>query len=118
MAGKRRRPGRPSKYTPALQGKAELYLRDFEKLGDVVPTVGGLARYLGVRRRTLQLWARDPNKPRFFRTLGRLMELQELTLINGGLSGELNSTFVILMLHNHGYGEKTQRTVRVSHRIR
>ncbi|MFS1583491.1 MAG: terminase small subunit [Candidatus Arsenophonus phytopathogenicus] len=58
----------------------------YKTVGDVVPSVAGLACYLGISRSTAQEYAKE----------------------NKEFSGEFNPTIVKLMLSNHGYAEKQE----------
>lgn len=97
--------GRPSKYNPELQAKADDYvLFGFEDQGDVVPSVAGLCCYLGIVRSTAHEW-RD-KYPRFSVTLEAISVKQENIALNGALGGQLNATIAKLVLANHGYSDK------------
>lgn len=101
--------GQPTKYTKAMQAKADAYASgDFRKAGDVVPSRVGLARFLKVSTPTLLNW-RDAH-PAFFTTLGTIQEEQHRMLVNGGLSSETNTVITKLMLSNHGYSDKIDNT--------
>lgn len=97
---------RPTKYNEEVQAKADGYLLRYEELGDVVPTVAGLAVYLGVSKSTVYLWAEK--NAQFSDTLKMVNAIQEARLSSGGLSNSMNATIVKLMLANHGYSEKSQ----------
>lgn len=98
--------GRPSKYSDAMQAKADEYLRAYKALGHVVPSRAGLACYLGIARSTTYEWGRDHLS--FSDTLEAIDALQECLSLNGGLKGDMNSTIVKLVLANHGYSDKIQ----------
>jgi hypothetical protein len=100
--------GRPSKYKPEYDDKALEYLERYEELGELVPTVAGLAMYLGVARSSVNLWAIQDDKPGFSEAFERIKTCQEIKLVSGGLGGAYNSAISKLMLHNHGYSEKTE----------
>jgi hypothetical protein len=57
-------------------------------LGDPIPSISGLAVYLNVQRRTLHEWAKDEDKVEFSNIYERLMALQEVELLRGGLTHE------------------------------
>lgn len=95
--------GRPTKYSEELLQKAEDYVNNYEKWGDVIPSIKGLARALGVHRDTLHAWARSGGKEAFSDTLEKLACMQEVVLLNKGLTGEFNAAMVKLALANHGY---------------
>lgn len=99
--------GRPTKYTDAIQKKADKYVDGgFTECGDIVPSRAGLALELRVSRETLTNW--EKAHPKFLGTLERLSWIQERVSLNGGLKGELNSTIVKLLLSNHGYSESSK----------
>lgn len=98
--------GAPTKYTPEIQKAADEYVNGgFVEVGDVVPSRAGLAIHLDLSRNTLGNWE---SHPKFLRTLEKVNFLQERISLNGGLSGNLNSTIVKLLLANHGYSDKQQ----------
>lgn len=100
--------GRPTKYSDEIQAKADAYVDGgFADVGDVVPSVAGLAVEIGLTRETLYQWQKE--KPRFSDTLARLRCLQERLSLNGGLKGDMNSTIVKLLLANHGYSDKLEQ---------
>ena len=96
--------GRPSKYNPELQAKADTYIYRLEELGHVVPSRVGLCCFLGIAKQTSFEW--EGIYPEFSATLRDVETLQEHMTLNGGLSGGLNSTIVKLVLANHGYSDK------------
>ena len=127
--------GRPTKYYPGVEVKVKEYLKerqDKEKLkvkqiieggkeqtvyeSDLIvdlPTVAGLASYIGVNKTTLYEWAKSYES--FSNALSSILQEQERRLLNNGLSGKYNSTIAKLILSsNHGYAEKTEGTVEHS----
>lgn len=103
--------GRPSKLTDELLQKAKDYLIfDFENVNDVVPSVAGLAIYLGVNKTSLyEFCSVDSELGRdFSNTLQSIKEKQEKMLISGGLRSTFNATISKLMLSNHGYSDKVE----------
>lgn len=101
--------GRPSKYNDEIQAKAEDYAMNFMAYGDPVPTVAGLADAIDIARSTLYLWQEE--HPAFSDTLERIDRRQQKFLISGGLTNEFNSAITKLMLHNHGYSDKSATDV-------
>lgn len=71
---------------------------------EVIPSVAGLALYLGVARSTLYEWE-EINKE-FSDTLGSLKAVQEVLLLNNGLTGKFTAPITKLALSNHGYSDK------------
>lgn len=98
--------GRPSELADCLVKAKEYLLGDYETFGDVVPSVAGLACYLGKSREAMYEYAR--NNKDFSDTLESIKTMQENKLINKGLTGEFNATITKLMLSNHGYSEKQE----------
>lgn len=117
-----RRVGRPLGYNAEIQAKADYYLANhnkknaeginegdegyFEEIGDVVPSVAGLCVYLDELRSNIYSWAGRDDCQELSDTLDKIQHKQEKLLLNGGLSGETNSTITKLMLCNHGYSDK------------
>jgi len=97
--------GRPTKYTPALQKKADEYVKNLPD-GQIVHSVEGLALHLGIHRDTCYAW-RDSIEE-FSDTLESVMKMQAVSLINNGLAGEFNSAITKLMMANHGYRDTSQ----------
>lgn len=85
---------------------AEKYLEEFKDNNELIPSIAGLALYLGVSRSTVNLWATQPDKKKFSDTLERIKARQEVLLLSGGLGGTMNSTITKLALANHGYSDK------------
>lgn len=97
--------GRPTKYTPEVQAQSDAYANGvYIERGDGVPSVAGLACYLGINRATLQRW-RDKH-PKFRGTLELIEHEQHRVALGKGITGEYNSTICKLVLANHGYSER------------
>lgn len=108
--------GRPSKYSKALQAKADKYVECFADLGDVLPTIEGLAIHLNLHRDTIDAWKNDPKKPAFSDTIENLMQRQKKLLLEKGLLSEYNATMAKLGLSaNHGMHDKEQRDHNHNH---
>ena len=103
--------GRNSLYTPELVEKAREYLTGYSSVGDLVPSIAGLACVLGITRETCYAWARDETKAEFSDILDQLMQRQERGLLNGGLGGEFNSSISKMMLTKHGYSDATKSEI-------
>lgn len=100
--------GAPTKYSQEIVDKARYYLEHYEKLGRQIPSMAGLALYLGVHRETLRLWGLDEEKDEFFGILDNIQAKQEEVLIDKGLNSDFNSNIVKLVLGKHGYSEKVE----------
>lgn len=100
---------RPTDYTPAILEKAERYISGgWKECGDKVPTVVGLAAEIGIARSTCYAWVKDDDKIEFSDILMRVEEIQERTLINGGLGGDFNPAITKMMMTKHGYSDKQE----------
>ena len=99
--------GRPTSYNDDIQEQAESYLFDWKEQGDAIPSIVGLACYLGVSKSTIYLW-RDIH-PTFSDTFSRILTYQEKITLNGGIKGDFNSTISKLVLANHGYHDKVDQ---------
>ncbi|EPL6584949.1 DNA-packaging protein [Providencia rettgeri] len=95
-----------SKFAESLVKAKEYLMGGYETVGDVVPSVAGLACYLGVSRKTVYEWVKESTD--LSDTLEGILAMQENKLINKGLNGDFNPTITKLMLANHGYSEKQE----------
>lgn len=101
--------GRPSKMLESIE-PAMRYLRgDYAIDGGVIPTVAGLACYLGVSRSSVNKWAaEDKSEGGFSDIVEGILSMQEFKLVNGGLKGDYNPTIAKLLLTKHGYSDKAE----------
>lgn len=107
------RGGRPSGLTEELIAKAQLYLLGgYVDAGDAVPSVAGLACWLGKGRSSMYEYAKQDD--RFSDTLEGILAVQEKLLITGGLTAGFNATITKLMMANHGYAEKVETDTKSS----
>lgn len=97
--------GRSTEYTEEHNKKAKGYIDNLPS-DQVIPSIAGLAVYLGVNRSTVYKW-RDENQE-FSDTLECLLDNQEVKAVNNGLTGDFNATITKLILANHGYSEKQE----------
>jgi len=105
--------GRPTKLTEEIIKQAENYIAgDWEKLKHVMPSAVGLAKVIGVSKKTLYNWA--DNNDDFLHILAELNTEQEFTLLNKGLSGEFNTAITKLVLTKHDYSDKVSQDVTSS----
>lgn len=95
--------GRPTKYNEDMQAKAEAYLEDYPT---AIPSKQGLALYLKVSDVTIDNWS--AKFPEFLGTLETIKNIQFVKALDGGLTGDYNSTIAKLVLHNHGLSDKTE----------
>jgi len=101
--------GRPTKKTDDVITKAQDYINGGYLKDELVPTIAGLSLYINIRRSTIYKWATENQI--FSDILEKVMAAQEHKLINGGLTGEYNSTITKLMLTKHGYSDKQETEV-------
>lgn len=73
-----------------------------------LPSVVGLAQFLGVSRKTIYNWGDQHEE--FLHILEDVLGEQEKRLLEKGLSGDYNSNIVKLALGKHGYTDKTDIT--------
>ena len=100
---------RPTKYNKDILEKANTYLTEWVKQGDMIPSVEALAGYLDVSRKTLYNWGDSHSE--FLHILEEVNRLQAKTLINNGLSGDFNSAITKLVLGKHGYSDKQDQQI-------
>lgn len=115
MVEEEKQMGRPSLFNQDMIERAQEYVwffqqpktaEEMENDVEVIPSVAGLALYLGVHRSTLYEWGKQ-NKD-FSDTLASLQDVQEVSLLNGGLRGRFNAQISKLALANHGYSDKQE----------
>ena len=100
--------GRPTALTEERKKQTAFYLKSgWEREGGVIPSVEGLARYLGVARSTVYKWAEDETTG-FSDTLEHISELQKEITLTNGLTGQFNATIAKLVLANHGMSDKQE----------
>ena len=96
---------RPTELTEALIKMAAHYADSgFSENSEALPTISGLALYLGKSKSSLHSYADQSEE--MADILDRIKCRQEVMLINGGLHGDFNAGIAKLMLANHGYNEK------------
>jgi len=76
------------------------------KLRVNLPSIEGLALYLGIDRSTIYDWESQEDKGEFSNIIGELRAKQARELINKGLSGDYNPTIAKVLLSKHGYKEE------------
>ena len=87
--------------------KATLYLMGgWKEVGDAIPSIAGLACYIGVSRETIYKWSKDNES--FSDICRSVLTLQENTLLNNGLTGTFNAQITKLVLGKHSYSEKAE----------
>lgn len=82
-----------------------------------LPSIAGLAKYLGIHRDTVYDWCKDtkeedgtvnPLKTTFSDIVKEVEQEQEIRLVNKGLGGLYTSKALGAMLSKHGIVEKTE----------
>lgn len=113
MAKSKHPGGRPTSYDPNFIKLIDGYLTrctdkklPFNRIEVKLPTVEGLANFIGVSRSTIFKWAEEHQE--FSDSLEKIIIEQKHRLLNNGLSGDYNATIAKLVLSaNHGMREKT-----------
>lgn len=105
--------GRPTDYSENTVEQAKYYIENYtdEAIGDVVPSIEGLACFIGVSRETIYDWERQgredgSDKEEFSDIIAQLRTKKSKELQNGGLSNKYNSKISGLLLGHEGYREK------------
>lgn len=93
--------GRPTEFNENTVKMVEKYIKDDFKKDEIVPTITGLAIYLGITRQTIYDWSSKNEE--FSDIMGILMTTQEKRLLSGSLTNKLNTKIATLMLVKHGY---------------
>lgn len=106
--------GRPTEYNQAIIEKTREYLNTFETLGEVIPSIEGLAVYLDLARSTIYDWIGQEDKQEFSDIVEKILAFQGKTLANKGLKGEFNPTIAKLMLSKHGYKDSTENETKLT----
>jgi len=106
--------GQPTKYREEMVELAKQYLVDY-KLDEPVPTIEGLAMYLGEKVKDKNgekiglsresVYTYEKEHPEFFDITRIIRTLQGKELLTGGLLSKFNSIIARLMLAKHGYKE-------------
>jgi len=99
--------GRPTKYIPEIiYPKIEEYISGCGKEQTELPTIEGLALYIGVNPDTLFEWSKL--YPDFSEAIKKILAKQKTQLMNDGMYGgkEVNAAMAIFLLKvNHGMNE-------------
>ena len=99
---------RPTVYSDETLKLTEDYAKNFAEYGDKIPSIAGLACFIGVTRQTIHEWKNDEDKPEFSYTLDAMLGNQERVALNNGIDGTFNAAITKLVLYNHGYSEKSE----------
>lgn len=101
--------GRPTKLTKEMVEKAETYLDQFPKEGEI-PIIEGLALFLDLHKDTLYAWegGEKPLNRSFSDVMRKVRDTQAVTVINGSAHGKLNPTISKVLLTKHGYIDRSE----------
>jgi hypothetical protein len=98
-----------TRFKAKMINDAREYIANHMALGDPVPTVAGLACVLGVTRKTIYEWAKDPSKKGVSDILEELAQTQERELVKNGLLNAFNAPITKMMLTKHGYSDRIEQ---------
>lgn len=98
--------GRPSELKATLEKAKEYLYGGYETVGEVIPSIAGLACYTEKSRGNI--YAYGDQSEEFKDILEGILRLQESKLINAGLKGDFNPTITKLILTKHGYSDKQE----------
>lgn len=102
---------RPTDLTPELLERAAHYVNGgYVGEGDLIPSIVGMASYVGVSRSTINLWASSDRSEQFSDIFEQCSEKQEQSLLNGGLGGDFNPAITKMILTKHGYSDKVEQS--------
>lgn len=97
--------GRPPIYNEEMPPKVGEYIDNC--IGaEEVPTTAGLSLYIGVNKDTIVEWSKTHDD--FSVSYKFMMAFQEDDVWQNALHGKYNSNIAKLMLHNHGYSDKSE----------
>ena len=102
--------GRPSQLAETLVKAKEYLYGGYEAVGEVIPSIAGLACYCEKGRNTIYDYGSQDEE--FSNILEGIMRLQESKLLNSGLTGAFNSTITKLILTKHGYTDKIEQDIK------
>lgn len=105
---------RPTDYSDEIVKKAKAYLGMFdivdEEQQEVIPTIEGLALFLGISRTTVYAWQKEAGKEEFSYIVEDILAKQAQMLISKGLLSQYAPTIAKVMLTKHGYREGIDQT--------
>lgn len=100
--------GRPRKYGDEIIADGWKYVYDgWKETGQKIPSLVGLALYLGVVSSTVHKWREDDDKPDFSDICQCVMDLQHESLLSNGLIGAFSAPMAKMILTKHGYADAT-----------
>ncbi len=103
--------GRPTIYTKGVIDGSYEYIRTYAEIGERVPTVVGLCKFINRSKTVVYDWAKEEGKEEFADILSQISEIQHLGLVNSGLAGDFNPAITKMMLTHHGYSDKVEQAI-------
>ena len=105
--------GRPTKYSQELLEKAAHYAEDgWKEVDHPFPSIVGLCKVIQITSSTAHKWAHeDDDKQEFSDTLKIIQDNQHLETLHGAMKGDFSAPISKLVLHNHGYSDKSQQEI-------
>lgn len=103
-------------YRPRVESGKYLGEEEYAKKKTKLPTIEGLANYLGISRETIYAWEKDVGNdgalkyPEFSDIIEELRAKQADMLINNGLTGDYSQVIAKVLLTKHGYREGLEQT--------
>ena len=75
---------------------------------EVIPTVAGLAKYIGTTKKTIERYRNGDGKEdtRLGTMIERIEDIQEIITVSKGLTGAFKPNVVAMILSKHGYSTK------------
>ena len=107
--------GRPTKYNPEVFAKIEEYMSMCGRENMALPTIEGLAEYIGVISETIKEWTKK--YPKFSASIKKLVDRQKNQLMNDGMYGgkEINQAMAIFLLKvNHGMKDTPSHLTQIN----
>jgi len=93
-----------------LTDEIKAQMREYiENCPNKVPSISGLAKYIGFNRHTLYNWAKT--RKEVAKILEDIQTFQEVELIDKGLGNEFNPAITKMLLARHGYADKVETDV-------
>lgn len=96
---------RPTSCTEDVIKQAWHYVNNWKEYGRAIPSHVALCQAINRSRAAVYRWATLPENP-FSEILEAINELQEMELLDKGLTGEWNSNIVKLALGKQGYHDR------------
>jgi len=107
--------GRPTSYNDEMHQSAVDYVNGgYEAEEHPFPSIVGMAVILNVAKSTLYKWSEDERGGKlgsFSDTLDQCQDYQELKVMHGSITNQLNPTISKLVLANFGYHDKADNTL-------